>query len=446
MKDRKDIEWLYNELPDLVEKNVITEETSSKIKEYYGVYHSKAQSFNIVFIISAILGALLIGLGIILLFAYNWDELSRTSRTILSFLPLVIAQIVYTYAVYKKENSIGWIEGASGFLMLMIGSSIALISQTYNLGGTMEQFLFTWMILSIPLLYLRNATFPLVLYLVGITWRYLLAYDWYYSSHDHGNKLMEFWLLALAVVPNMFINIKPSSYTIRANITAWTFSLAAFFSCYRFIGFSGGLPYLFYLTCLFTLLYIVGKFSFDQTNSIWKKPFQFIGILGIFIISISGTYSEVWEDYGRGYFLWDTGHTVKDHFMDYLISILMSLVIVAGILYCKKKKKQLNLFPALFPALIGAGAMLTSNDNAMAAAIFCDIFIFAYGVYYIYQGVELGRFSLVNAGMFFVTFLIAIRFLSSDVSFVIKGIVFIVIGFGFLGVNYWLSKRLKRDE
>jgi uncharacterized membrane protein len=40
-------------------------------------------------VLFSILGAALMGSGIILLLAHNWDQLSRVMRTVISFAPLV---------------------------------------------------------------------------------------------------------------------------------------------------------------------------------------------------------------------------------------------------------------------------------------------------------------------------------------------------------------------
>src|SRR5580692_8335732 len=120
MSREKEINWLYEELPKLVQQGVLSEEVAENLRKHYGV-PDKSRSRNLIFIISGILGSVLIGLGIILLFAYNWDEFSRTTRTIITFLPLIAAELIFGYAYFRKRDSIAWMEGTAGFLFLMAG-------------------------------------------------------------------------------------------------------------------------------------------------------------------------------------------------------------------------------------------------------------------------------------------------------------------------------------
>ncbi|HEY6162003.1 MAG TPA: DUF2157 domain-containing protein [Bacteroidia bacterium] len=444
MKDQKEIKWLYKELPALIDKGVLSEESATKIRSHYG-QPSKTASYNTIFIISAILGSLLIGLGVILVFAYNWDNLSRGARTVLSFVPLLIAQAFYGYAFFKKKDSIPWIEATSGFLMLMLGSTLALIGQTYNTDSTLGEYLFTWMLLSIPLIYIRNATIPLVLFLIGITWRYFLSEHHFLWRHTDLGQMLEFWLFFLAVIPSMIVNIKSADYTVRANIIGWFSSACIFISSYRVFIFQDGLPLLFYQACIFTMLYVIGKYLCDHEERIIKKPFQVIGISGIYLLMITCTYDSFWRNYKNEFWHWDRG-IHRDHLLFYILAFIALGLIITGVARKVMKKEHINFIPVLFPALIGLGCLLTKNDNEYIAAALCDAYLFVYGVFYIVSGVQLERFSLVNTGMFFVCSLICIRFVSSDVDFIVKGVVFILLGVGFLGVNYWLAQRLKKEE
>ncbi len=88
MRNQKAIKWLYQQIPSLVEKGVLQADTAEKLKLHFGEIDEKP-NYNIAFLLAGTLGAVLIGGGIILIFAYNWENLSITWRTIFSFLPLI---------------------------------------------------------------------------------------------------------------------------------------------------------------------------------------------------------------------------------------------------------------------------------------------------------------------------------------------------------------------
>jgi Predicted membrane protein (DUF2157) len=76
MSKTNHIKWLYNELPELVAKGILPEGAATQLKNHYGEIDEKP-AYNIAIILAAILGAILIGGGIILLFAHNWDHLVK---------------------------------------------------------------------------------------------------------------------------------------------------------------------------------------------------------------------------------------------------------------------------------------------------------------------------------------------------------------------------------
>jgi uncharacterized membrane protein len=141
---------MLKDIPELLKAGVITKETADSIQDYYQT--KSGSSANRLFIVFGILGAILVGLGIILIIAHNWDELSRTTKTLFAFLPLLIGQVLCGFALIKKQNSIAWRESGTAFLFFSVGASISLVSQIYNIPGDLSSFLLTWMLLCFPLI------------------------------------------------------------------------------------------------------------------------------------------------------------------------------------------------------------------------------------------------------------------------------------------------------
>src|SRR5258708_7163793 len=93
---------LLKDLPELIQAGIISEETADNIKRFYD--KKAGTGTNRMMLVFAILGAVLTGLGIILIIAHNWDELTKPAKTVVSFLPLLLAQGVAFYALYKKSD------------------------------------------------------------------------------------------------------------------------------------------------------------------------------------------------------------------------------------------------------------------------------------------------------------------------------------------------------
>ena len=96
----KHTQWLKKELPVLEKEGVVSSETAGRLKTYYAEH--TASGINWAIAAFAILGTLLIGAGIILVFAHNWDELSRPVRAVLSLCPLLIGALLSLLALARN--------------------------------------------------------------------------------------------------------------------------------------------------------------------------------------------------------------------------------------------------------------------------------------------------------------------------------------------------------
>ena len=71
---------ILSEIDNLIIAKVISQETANDIRLYY--YEHQATTQSKLFVIFGILGAILSGLGIILLLAHNWDDLSNFTKNL----------------------------------------------------------------------------------------------------------------------------------------------------------------------------------------------------------------------------------------------------------------------------------------------------------------------------------------------------------------------------
>ncbi|MDP6980946.1 MAG: DUF2157 domain-containing protein [Myxococcota bacterium] len=75
---------MHRELPGWVERRLVSADGADRLREHYAV----PDSSKLVFLLLGVLGAAVIGGGIILLVAHNREDLSRFDRALLT-LPLV---------------------------------------------------------------------------------------------------------------------------------------------------------------------------------------------------------------------------------------------------------------------------------------------------------------------------------------------------------------------
>jgi uncharacterized membrane protein len=114
MSTRGGARWLLEELPRLVREAVIDEATAERLRRRYAPELERSRR-GAVLLAFGILGGVLIGSGVILLVAHNWDELSRPVRAGLCFLLIFAAQLFAGWVMARRFDSEPFREGTATF-------------------------------------------------------------------------------------------------------------------------------------------------------------------------------------------------------------------------------------------------------------------------------------------------------------------------------------------
>jgi len=424
---RKAIQWLYKEIPILVDKGILSSETADKLRQYY----SDRKGPRVALIIFSLLGSLLIGSGIILLLAHNWQELSRSARTILSLLPLILAQLLVGWTILKRNESDSWKEGTATFLFLMIGASAALIEQTYHISFYDSHFLLFWMLLGLPLVYFMRATVPAMLYIIGITF-------WSGSAKFGDGNAILFWPLAALIIPHFLQIAKKDSYFIRFNF----FSLIISICLCVAIGITllDILPtyWMIIYGSFFAILYLIGVLWVGKFKTNLLEPFKIVGLLGAFTLSYILTYRYIWKTI---YWKFPQFAEAKGEYIFAVILFLIALVLFVE--FIRRDKTAVISFAFLPLVTLAGHALYSFNPNTIFPVILFNLYLSALGINTIAEGVKKEHIGTINLGIVILILLVVARFFDSDMSFITRGIAFIIIGIGFLLTNLLLMNRWK---
>jgi uncharacterized membrane protein len=435
----KAVQWLYQELPELVSKGVLSSESSDNLHRHYGVIKTTDKK-GLALMLCGILGALLIGLGIISIIAHNWENLSRAVRGIISFLPLIIGQGLALMVLLKWPTSSALKEGTATFLSLMVGASIALISQTYNIPGETPDFILTWMLLILPVAYLMQAAIPAAFFAAGIaSWAGCVAGNMWQPSNLSEPVL--FWPLLGLIIPLFIWTIRQEKYIIRSTILSFVIAVSVIFGTGFSLGRIFADSWIIIYPSLAAVFFFLGSWEFKTPSQNWQRSFQVLGGLGSFILMFVMSFKEVWKYKGYGnlfYSQYDVSswQAVPAHIFTLLLTGAALLCFVHSV---KHKDHMKTLFCALpIVALIGYGFL---GGVPEAAMWLLSGYLLVVSVARIMLGVQNDNLGVVNSGMFMLAALVAARFFDSDIDFVIKGLVFILIGAGFLVTNVIMLKK-----
>jgi uncharacterized membrane protein len=428
---------LLKDLPELLEAGIINPETAQKITAYYQFKKESAPS--VLNLVLGIMGTLLAGGGLLLIVAHNWDELPKLYKTVLSFLPLVIAQLFCAYTIARKYDNPAWKECSSAFLFFAIGASIALISQIYQMGGSLSGFLLTWIFLSLPLVYLFSSSVIALLCVAGATWyATLLGYE----SGYNGVPYM-YAVIMLLLLPHYY-----RLYTTRPdgnflNLLNWSGVISITIILGAFVNNPDdlyALVFLLYCT-LFCIFYFIGRTPFFENRKLMFNPFLVTGMLGILIVLLFWSYHFLWE------------RSVSNRQMNILSGDLLVVLLPVALLlalylawkYILSVKKGRLPDPTGFSFIIFFLLLLLLNGRLQFAGIFMmNAWIILLGLYFIQKGSAENHLGILNFGLIILVALALCRFFDEHIPFIWRGVFFIGTGAGFFITNYAMLRKRKK--
>lgn len=422
------------DISELLEAKVISQETGDRIREYYR--NKPSGSPGRLLAVFGILGAILVGLGLILIIAHNWDEMSKAAKTFFAFLPLVTAQALCAYALLKKQGHRTWRESTAGLLFFSVGATISLISQIYHIPGDLAGFLLTWMLLVLPLSYIMKSGTASLLYVAGITYYAVEAGYWSYPA----TSPFLYWVLFLLALPYYYrLNQKMP----RGNFTVfhhWFIPLSLTIVLGSFADEARDLMYIAYMS-LFGLFYALGNSGLVATKN-KKNGYSFIGETGTIVLLLILSYDWFWLHLETRSLPFP-GTLVTPEF----IAASLFTLAAAGLLYQQRKRRTLqSLKISDFTFLLFIIFFLLGLAFAAPAIAGVNLLILFTGISYVRWGVKYDLTGSLNYGFLIITALIICRFFDTNISFILRGILFVSLGISFFLVNYWLLKKRKIHE
>ena len=415
-----------SEIKELVKQDIITPDVALKIESYFQAKESK--SSNGLFTVFAVLGAALIGLGLILILAHNWDDFPRTIKTVFAFLPLVIGQVLVGYSILLHKNET-WKEASGVFLFFAVGASMALVSQIYNIPGELSTYLLTWVLLCTPLIYLLKSNVLALLHLVFIT-SYACVLGYFVNNSTP-------WLYLLGLGLYMPYYLKLGKEQNITSVLNWLTPLSLVIVLGTFIVHEEEIGFLMYVV-LFGVFYNIGTMPFYASQKLRRNGYLIIGSLGTVCLLLTASFEWFWEGFlSRGF-----NFQSQEFAITLIFFIAASGLLVRPII--KKGISGVNLFQVAFigftmlfflETLIGSAALIITN-----------LFILSLGIMAIKIGVNKYHLGILNYGLLIVTALITCRFFDTNISFILRGLLFVSLGVGFFLTNYIMLKKKKNNE
>ena len=424
---------MLKDLPELIKAGVITQETAQKIQDYYT--NKSGSSANRLFIVFGILGAILIGLGIILIIAHNWDELSRAFKTSVAFLPLIMGQVLCGFVLLKKQHNTAWIESASAFLFFSVGASITLISQIFHIPGNLSAFLLTWMLLCLPLIYVMQTSIVSLLYLIGITY---YAGETSYWSYPPSESYL-YWLLLFMGLPYYYYLFRRKPESNFMIFHHWIVPLSVVVALGTVANKIHELMFIAYFS-LFGMLYLIGEQDFFIRQKPRNNAYKILGALGSIALLLVLSFDWFWNDLRTLDLQFIEVITAPDFFAAAVTTLFSGIL-----LYLQYNNKGWHNIKPLSLVFIMFIVTFILGLWTSIAVVLINLCVFAIGILTIREGAHQNHLGILNFGLLVITALVVCRFFDTDLSFVIRGILFVSVGAGFFAANIWMLKKRKAN-
>lgn len=430
----KEASWLLDELPGLVQKGVVDEAAAARLRAHYASVAGPARlGWGLILLATG--GAALVGLGVILIFAHNWANWTPEMRVGLSLLPLLAGQGAAAWALRNGDRA--WGEAAGLFTALAAGASIALIAQTYQMGGDLPRFLLTWLLLALPLVYLLDASAVAALcWLLALGWTVAGGYWWWGFGRSVEDvpgalRLPMFLVLFALPLPHLLRHIRLDragarvAWLLRTALVSFTIGLV-------FVGHRDHADALLLIyASLAAAAALAGQRYFSGVHGAWGNPLRSLGRLGVFLILLVATSDDALRT------------------IEWPRSTLMLLPLLLGGAAAWLAWQEFRAGDRLLAPLFGSLALfvwlepMLMRSSVPFTMVLAHLYALAFAGAMIRTGLARSQLGLANQGAALIAALILVRFFDSEFSYVVRGVGFIVTGAAFFAATLWLRRRVR---
>ena len=420
------IKWLASELPRLVDEGVMSNEIKSNIEKHYQeqLKVSSDSMFNKVTVTLSILSAVLFSAGICLLINHNWDMFSIAWKNIFTFIPLLVATILGSYTLMKKKSAL-WREFSGILTVGAVAAAIAIISQTYNMGGELKDYLFLVLFLMFPLLYIFRSMGVFLLYLIAIiVWKG--SANSLFGNMEFDNSVQMYFLIFTALglpfllLVNRVKSLKNSAIFCNFIAILFAFSIGGIYK-------NTGQTFLMYLS-LSIATFFFGQYLFNKDYKIIKNLCLTLGIISQLIIAM-----VLFEGNFQAFFFND-------------ITIIAGIMIAFAIFFLIKNFSILNCFilgTLIMPFII---AQENLDLGRQTTGWIYVLYFFIIGIIALFEALKKVRFSLFTLGLGYLAVITIRIFFDSKMDTIFRGLLAMAFSIILAVLIFFFTKKYRSKK
>ncbi len=389
---------------------------------------------NTLIIVFSILGTLLAGTGLVLIFVTFWQKMPLLIKAVLSLLPLIAGQAAGVFVLFRKKDKLPWCEGAGVLWSAGIAATLAMIYNVFNLGFYWADLLLVEALLTAPVILLLECVSPLAVF-------YGCTLGWFIKS-DLNEPLVMPVISAIIIAAGCFFTtalVKKEKKSIRSVCAQWL-SAATAVTFFFFVssGLSGDINLIVTAGGAAGLCLLLISFK----DSDLAMPYRLPGMIltSLFLFGSGATY------YGN--------ITPEKLSIAFAVIAILAVIITLGITILTKTKIR----DRFLLAYAGVGIItlivftvsvfflphraLHSNADEIFITVM-KIIAIAANILLMISGGRDRKLLPINTGFISVSALTFLIIYQSGLSMIANGLLLLVAGAVLLVINYRLSKKPK---
>ena len=404
--NKKENRMLEDKLLELVDNNIITSEQYHNAKQYF----EDRQDQSVVTIFGA-MGVFLIALSIITIFAINWSVLPTAIKAIIAFVPIIITCVMLGFYIKNGNKSLKLY--TSIFAPISIIATNSLVGQIFHIQMEIFEMFFISLMMFLPITFILKNYISIVVYGIGS-----IIYTIGNLATESG--LFYVFVVAMPLVIYNIVNYLKNKEE-HLNLVMWVINIAIA-SLILFM------KEIFRIDVLLVHIYMI----YAATQTLFKhEQYALKHISSLFTIYLLfSCISPVFVSFAKE--------------IEFGYDTLFLTVLTAGFIYLSKLYKE----PKQYFSFIFILLMQYTQMHQDTLFVFVNLLAAAFGVYRIYIGSKENSYYETKRGIQIILILVFLRFVSADLSFTLKSIIFLLSGICFMIGSKKMKNRFEgeRDE
>ncbi len=422
-------QWLTRQLPQWVAEGLVSEGQADVLRERYPV----KDTLNLGRLLLTGIAAVMIGLGVILLFAYNWSDMGKFSKLAVIFSALIAAHL---FAFFLRTRHHVYSESLFALGSMLMGAGIFLVGQVYHLDSHYPNAFLFWSLGALALAWaLPSLTQAFMAIVLVITWHLSEVFDFQFANHS-----------ALVIV---LVGLLPLVWRLHSPILARFISATLFVTLAFSVGIVDGDMVV--ITLLSTAMVFIAVESLaqlsssDQQREIARElamPAILVMVAIMYVMSFGDLVPELLDidlenSVAAIYFFTALGASQAAFFW----------LLLRGRMNAPVRLAELTVLLALLPSLLA----FASEDGAIGGsaglvALGMNLILLALSVWLMVDGARnANRKHMVRGSILFALLAMA-RYTDLFDSLVARALVFLLVGAALFAVSHYYQRNKRQAE